>query len=50
LQISAEALNRGGLAEMTRLSGGKREVPVIVEGEKISIGYGGSFCRVKIRR
>jgi hypothetical protein len=50
LQISAAALNRGGLAGMMRLSRGKREVPVIVEGEKSIIGYGGSFCCVKIRR
>ena len=28
----------------------KREIPVIVEGEKSTIGYGGSFRRVKIRR
>jgi len=27
---------------MLKLSGGKREVPVIVEGEKVTIGYGGS--------
>jgi len=27
---------------MLELSGGKRKVPVIVEGEKISIGFGGS--------
>jgi len=27
---------------MLKLSGGKREVPVIVEGEKVSIGYGGT--------
>ena len=50
LQISAETLNRGGLAEMMRRSEGKREVPVIVEGEKVALGYGGSLCRVKIRR
>jgi hypothetical protein len=35
---------------MMGLSGGMREVPVIVEGEKITLGYGGSFRRVKIRR
>jgi hypothetical protein len=28
--------------EMLKLSNGKREVPVIVEGEKVDIGYGGS--------
>jgi hypothetical protein len=49
LQISSEALNRGGLAEKMGLSGGKREVPVIVEGEKVTIGSGGSFCCVKSR-
>jgi glutaredoxin len=27
---------------MLKASGGQRKVPVIVEGEKISIGYGGS--------
>jgi hypothetical protein len=30
------------LDAMLKLSGGKREVPVIVEGEKITIGYGGT--------
>jgi len=28
--------------EMLRLSGGKRQVPVIVEGDKVSVGFGGS--------
>ncbi len=28
--------------EMLDISDGKREVPVIVEGEKVTIGYGGS--------
>jgi hypothetical protein len=27
---------------MLKASAGKRNVPVIVEGEKVSIGYGGS--------
>jgi len=27
---------------MLKLSGGTREVPVIVEGEKVTIGYGGT--------
>ena len=27
---------------MLKASGGQRKVPVIVEGEKIAIGYGGS--------
>jgi glutaredoxin len=30
------------LEEMLRLSKGVREVPVVVEGEKVSVGYGGS--------
>ncbi len=30
------------LKEMLRHSKGERKVPVIVEGEKVSIGYGGS--------
>ncbi|MBP7331853.1 MAG: Glutaredoxin [Firmicutes bacterium ADurb.Bin373] len=30
------------LAEMLKLSGGVRRVPVIVEGEKVTIGYGGA--------
>jgi hypothetical protein len=30
------------LKEMLKLSGGKREVPVIVEGAKVTIGFGGS--------
>ena len=32
----------GGLAEMLRLSGGKRQVPVIMEGGRVTIGYGGT--------
>jgi hypothetical protein len=31
-----------GMKEMLRFSKGSREVPVIVEGEKVKIGYGGS--------
>jgi len=31
-----------GLQEMLRHSGGKRQVPVIVEGDKVTVGYGGS--------
>jgi len=27
---------------MLKLSGGKREVPVIVEAGKVSVGYGGT--------
>jgi glutaredoxin 3 len=30
------------LQEMLLHSGGEREVPVIVEGGKVTIGYGGS--------
>ncbi len=30
------------LEEMLKYSGGVRKVPVIVEGEKVSIGCGGS--------
>jgi hypothetical protein len=31
-----------GLREMLDYSGGSRKVPVIVEGKKVTIGYGGS--------
>jgi len=27
---------------MLKISGGKRQVPVIVEGERVTIGYGGT--------
>jgi glutaredoxin len=30
------------LAEMLRLTQGSRRVPVLVEGEKIGIGFGGT--------
>ena len=30
------------LAEMLRLVGGRRDVPVVVEGGKATVGYGGS--------
>jgi len=30
------------LDEMVRLTGGKRQVPVIVEGDKVTVGFGGS--------
>jgi len=33
----------GKLEEMLRLSNGARKVPVIVEGDKVKIGYGGSW-------
>jgi len=32
----------GKLEEMLKFSGGEHKVPVIVEGEKVSIGYGGT--------
>jgi len=31
-----------GLARMLELSHGKRQVPVIVEGDTVTIGYGGT--------
>ena len=30
------------LQEMQKQSGGRREVPVIVEGGRVTIGYGGT--------
>jgi glutaredoxin len=30
------------LEEMLEYSGGVRKVPVIVQGEKVTVGYGGS--------
>jgi len=30
------------LQEMLKLSGGRRAVPVIVEGGKVTVGYGGT--------
>lgn len=30
------------LNEMLGFSGGKREVPVIVQGDQVTIGYGGT--------
>jgi hypothetical protein len=30
------------LTEMLRLVGGRRDVPVVLEGGKVTIGYGGS--------
>jgi glutaredoxin len=32
----------GRLDEMLQLSNGQRKVPVIVEGEKVTVGYGGT--------
>jgi glutaredoxin len=31
-----------GMNEMLKHSGGSRKVPVIVDGEKVTIGYGGT--------
>jgi len=31
-----------GMNKMLEASRGKREVPVIVEGEKVTVGYGGT--------
>jgi hypothetical protein len=30
------------LPEMLKLSGGRGVVPIIVEGEKVTVGYGGT--------
>ena len=30
------------LKEMVKLSGGRRAVPVILEGDEVTIGYGGT--------
>ena len=35
--------NKDKLEEMLVLSNGARKVPVIVEGEKVKIGYGGTW-------
>jgi hypothetical protein len=35
-------MEKGKLEEMLKLSDGVSSVPVIVEGEKVTIGYGGS--------
>jgi glutaredoxin 3 len=34
--------NREQLEEMLEYTGGVRKVPVIVQGEKITVGYGGT--------
>ena len=31
------------LNEMLNLSGGRRQVPVIVEGDKVTVGFGGAW-------
>ncbi len=35
--------DKASLEKMLRYSGGRRQVPVIVEGEKVTVGYGGSW-------
>lgn len=30
------------MAEMLRHTGGRRDVPVIVEGDSVTVGYGGT--------
>ncbi len=34
--------DKSAMSEMTKASGGRRDVPVIVEEGKVVIGYGGS--------
>jgi glutaredoxin len=34
--------NKSAMAEMVTLSKGRRDVPVILDGDKVTIGYGGS--------
>jgi glutaredoxin len=34
--------DKAGMQRMLKYSRGEREVPVIVEGDKVTIGYGGS--------
>lgn len=41
IYIDVEA-DKAKLQEMITLSGGERKVPVIVEGGKVKIGYGGT--------
>jgi len=31
------------LVEMLKLSNGRKQIPVIVEGEKITVGFGGAW-------
>ena len=35
--------DKGNLEEMLKYSGGVREVPVILKGEEVTIGYGGTW-------
>jgi hypothetical protein len=39
VDVKAES---GRLEEMLEYSGGARKVPVIVQGEKVTVGYGGT--------
>jgi len=34
--------DKKGMDEMLKISGGKREVPVVVDGDRVTIGYGGT--------
>ncbi len=34
--------DRAGLDRMLEVTGGRRDVPVILEGDKVTIGFGGS--------
>ena len=40
IDVKADKRN---LEEMLKLSGGVKEVPVIVKGEKVTIGHGGTW-------
>jgi glutaredoxin len=35
-------VNAGKLEEMLKLAKGQRKVPVIVEGKRVTVGYGGT--------
>jgi len=35
--------NKDKMDEMLKVSGGKRQVPVIVDGQNVSVGYGGTW-------
>jgi hypothetical protein len=34
--------DKAAMAEMTSVTRGRRDVPVILEGGKVTVGYGGS--------
>ncbi len=34
--------DREAMAEMLSLSGGRRDIPLLLEGNAVTIGYGGS--------